>query len=96
MRPKIEVNFNEIIDDFQVLLSRSDVVLDIEGNEIILQEGLEIDIFEPDYDEQENRDDIMASGYVTLCCNPLYKQVKWCCKINEKGIFRLSDLLNLG
>ena len=55
MKPKIEVNFNEIIDDFKILLSQSDMIIDSEGNEILLKEGLEIDIFEPDYDEQNNR-----------------------------------------
>ena len=61
MKPKIEVNFNEIIDDFKILLSQSDMIIDSEGNEILLKEGLEIDIFDPDYDEQNNRDDIVAS-----------------------------------
>ena len=91
MKPKIEVNFNEIIDDFKILLSQSDMIIDSEGNEILLKECLEIDIFEPDYDEQNNRDDIVASGFVTECVNPLYKQVKWCCKIDKKGIKHISD-----
>ena len=45
MRPKIEVNFNEIIDDFKILLSQSDMVIDSKGNKVLLKEGLEIDIF---------------------------------------------------
>jgi len=89
MKPKIEVNFNEIIDDFKILLSQSDMIIDSEGNEILLKEGLEIDIFEPDYDEQNNRDDIVASGFVTECINPLYKQVKWCCKIDKKKLLEV-------
>ena len=89
MRPKIEVNFNEIIDDFKVLLSQSDTVIDSEGNKVLLKEGLEIDIFEPDYDEQNNRDDIIAGGYVTECTNPLYEHVKWCC--DKNGIKHISD-----
>ncbi|EKY06701.1 hypothetical protein HMPREF9075_02270 [Capnocytophaga sp. oral taxon 332 str. F0381] len=91
MRPKIEVNFNEIIDDFKILLSQSDMVIDSKGNKVLLKEGLEIDIFEPDYDEQNNRDDIIASGYVTKCTNPLYKHVKWCCKIDKNEIKHISD-----
>ena len=91
MKPKIEVNFNEIIDDFKILLSQSDMIIDSEGNEILLKEGLEIDIFDPDYDEQNNRDDIVANGFVTECVNQLYKQVKWCCKIDKKGIKHISD-----
>ena len=27
MKPKIEVNFNEIIDDFKILLSQSDMIM---------------------------------------------------------------------
>ena len=91
MRPKIEVNFNEIIGDFEILLSQSDMVIDSKGNKVLLKEGLEIDIFELDYDEQNNRDDIIASGYVTKCTNPLYKHVKWCCKIDKNGIKHISD-----
>ena len=91
IKPKIEVNFNEIIDDFHILLSKSNTITDCEGNRIILQEGLEIDIFETDFDEHNKRDDIIASGSVTKCNNPLYKRVKWCCKIDEKGIRHISS-----
>ena len=91
MRPKFSVDFNEFISNDNILLSKEDKKMDVDGNLILLKEGLEIDIFEPDYDEQNNRDDIVASGFVTECVNPLYKQVKWCCKIDKKGIKHISD-----
>ena len=40
MKPKIEVNFNEIIDDFKILLSQSDMIIDSEGNEIFIKRRL--------------------------------------------------------
>ncbi len=83
--PRIEVNFNELVEDFQVLLSKEDSLIDCDGNIIVLQEGLEIEVFEPDFDENNKRDDIEARGYATRYNNPLYEQVKWCCKIDEKG-----------
>ncbi len=76
-KPQIDVNFNEVIEDDQILLSQTDFAKDINGNDIFLKEGLEIDIFEEDYDECNNRDDIIASGYVTRCKDPHYQHVKW-------------------
>ena len=67
MKPKIEVDFNELIDDNQVLLSQTDVRKDIYGNDVLLTEGLEIDIFDIDYDDKGNRDDLVASGVAILC-----------------------------
>lgn len=92
-KPKIDVDFNELIDDNQILLSQTDFRRDIEGNDIFLNEGLEIDIFEIDYDENNKRDDIIASGFVTQCKDPHYKDVvKWCCKIDSNGVRHTSDL----
>jgi hypothetical protein len=91
-KPKIEVNFNELINGGMILLSQFDFREDINGNKIYMKEGLEITIFEPDYEEGK-RDDLIANGYITKCNNKLYKKVKWCCKINKKGIKHESDLI---
>ena len=69
--PRIEVNFNELVEDFQVLLSKEDSIIDCDGNIIVLQEGLEIEVFELDFDENNKRDDIEARGYATRYSNPL-------------------------
>ena len=94
MKPKIEVDFNELIDDNQVLLSQTDVRKDIYGNDVLLTEGLEIDIFDIDYDDKGNRDDLVASGVAVLCKRALYEHVKWCCKIDKNWIRNTSDLPN--
>ena len=92
MKPKIEVDFNELIGNNQILLSQTDFRKDVYGNDISLTEGLEIDIFDVDYDDNNERDDIVASGVVTQCKNPLYKHVKWCCEIDSNWIRHMSDL----
>jgi hypothetical protein len=92
IKPKIEVDFNELIGDSQILLSQTNFKKDVYGKDVFLTEGLEIEIFEVDYDDYDKRDDIVASGYVTQCKNPLYKHVKWCCKIDSNWIRHLSDL----
>ena len=51
MRPKFSVDFNEFISNDNILLSKEDKKMDVDGNLILLKEGLEIDIFEIDYDD---------------------------------------------
>ena len=92
-KPKIEVNFNEYIGENLILLSQNDVIEDINGNKIYLKEGLEITIFEPNY-ENEIKDDLIANGYVTKCNKELYKQTKWCCKMDKNGIKNESEIFN--
>lgn len=86
MIPRFEVDFNEWLEDDLVLLSQSDVKRDVYGNEHFLAEGLRIEICEIDYDETDNRDDLLASGCVTVCNIPNFAYVKWYCRIDNKQV----------
>lgn len=92
MKPKLYVDFNEMIDDDLVLLSQNDTKLDFEGNEILLFEGLEIDIYMDDLDESGVKDDLIASGKAVRNNTEFFTYVKWLCKIDENGIQLQSEL----
>lgn len=91
MKAKISVDFNELVDFDLILLSQSDLRKDIDGNDIILTDGQEIEIYDIDYDDH-GRDDLIANGHVEVCKLQGYSHVKWCCRINFQGIRHMSEL----
>ncbi|MCD8043234.1 MAG: hypothetical protein LUH10_09225 [Tannerellaceae bacterium] len=92
MKPVFEVDFNEIIDDRLILLSKTDKRKDINGNVITLIAGMHIQLIDVDYDDNGNRDDLIAEGVVIPNTTALYQTVKWCCKIDENRIRHTSDI----
>jgi hypothetical protein len=78
-----------------ILLSQHDSIKDYLGNSINLYEGLEITVYEPEFDSNGKRDDLIANGYVTKCNKELYKHVKWCCKLDANWIRNESDINEL-
>jgi hypothetical protein len=88
--PRLYVDFNELIDHNLVLLSQSDYKTDSMGNSIHLYEGKIVSIYMDDTDEEGNPDNLLAEGIVIP--NPLPNHIaKWCCQINEKGIYHESE-----
>jgi len=88
--PRLYVDFNELIDHNLVLLSQSDYKADSMGNSIHLYEGKIVSIYMDDTDEEGNPDNLLAEGIVIP--NPLPNHIaKWCCRINEKGIYHESE-----
>lgn len=88
--PRLYVDFNEMIDFNIVLLSQTDYKTDSLGNAIYLQEGNTVLIYMDDSDEYGNPDNLLAEGIVIL--NPIPNHIaKWCCLINDKGIYHESD-----
>ena len=89
-RPRVRVDFNEMVAKDLVLLSKSDYVEDSEGNSIEIRSGETIHIYEyNDYSDGE-KEYLLAEG-VSELNNPdinggWTKPAKWCCRINEKGI----------
>lgn len=84
--PRFKVDFNELVRDDLVLLSKSDTMYDVNDNPHLLAEGMEIEICQIVHDETARRDDLLAKGRVTACDLPAYPQVKWCCRIDADGI----------
>jgi hypothetical protein len=92
-RPLFYVDFNELMDFDVVLLSQTDVKKDVHGTEVELVEGLPIAVYSDDVGEDGRTDNLVAEGVVIP--NKFtrhYPHVKWCCRIDSKGIRHQSDL----
>ncbi|MDR2224085.1 MAG: hypothetical protein LBE34_15320 [Flavobacteriaceae bacterium] len=88
--PRLYVDFNELIDEDLILLSQSDYKTDSADNSIHLYNGKAVSIYEDDTDYTGNSDNLLAEGIVVP--NPLPNHiVKWCCRINKKGIYHESE-----
>ena len=93
-RPRLYVDFNEMVTADIVLLSKSDSKVDSAGNVIVFYEGLPVDIYMDDLDENGRPDNLIASGAAVrydLSTYPGWSHVKWCCRINAAGIRHASD-----
>ncbi|MBX7225486.1 MAG: hypothetical protein K1X55_05615 [Chitinophagales bacterium] len=94
--PRLYVDFNEMIEDDLVLLSKTDFKLDSDGNRIELIAGAKVKIYMDDIDDNGEEDNLIADGIVE---ENIYREkyswtsvCKWNCRIDKKGIFHESDL----
>lgn len=91
---RIYVDFNEMVTEDIVLLSKKDAKANSNGELVTLYEGLEIGVYSDD-ERNGELDYILADGVVTkydLSEYPYWKQVKWCLKINlETGFYHESE-----
>lgn len=92
--PRIYVDFNEMLDNDLVLLSKTDSKHDSDGNLVFFKEGMSIQIYTDDVDENGNQDNLIAEGMVEV--NTVKKGAwgsiaKWNCRINKNGIRHESD-----
>ena len=93
-KPRIRVDFNELVQPDLVLLAKTDNVQDSAGNQVILEEGLSISIYEFNHYDDGTNEYLLADGTVELN-NPDVNgkwsaAAKWCCRINENGITDLT------
>lgn len=94
---RVYVDFNEMLDEFIVLLSRADSKPDEEGNAFFFEEGKQVSVYMDDYNLDNVRDDLIADGTSEL--NPYFgsdrtgwgSNVKWILKIDSRGIRNVSD-----
>lgn len=91
--PRIYVDFNELLEEDLVLLSKNDTELDSAGNLVQLSENKFIKIYMVDVDEANKIDNLLAEGVVELnTTNEGWGAIaKWNCRINHKGIYHESD-----
>lgn len=85
-RPRIYVDFNEMIAEDLVLLSQEDTKQDSDGNIVLLYEGKTIDIFMDDINDLGEKDNLIASGTVEANTTGLFPVCKWNCRIDANGI----------
>jgi hypothetical protein len=86
---RLYVDFNEMLDHNLVLLSKNDLIKDSEGNDVILYEGLKVKIYEENFNDLNEEDNLIAEGIVELNTSKAdwAKNVKWNCRINNLGIY---------
>jgi len=84
-RPRIYVDFNEMLDKDLVLLARADSKTDSSGQEVQLFEGMPVHLYS---DDVEPHDAILiADGKVEQNVDTGWSaEVKWCCRIDAVGI----------
>jgi hypothetical protein len=93
-KPRIYVDFNEMVTENIVLLSKDDTKTDSDGNIITFFEGMPINIYMDDMVD-DKIDNLIAEGIAIkydLTSYKFWKHVKWCCKIDQNGIRRESDV----
>jgi hypothetical protein len=91
-RPRIYVDFNELLEEDLVLLSQTDVKPDSSGAPIQLQVGMRVHVYSDDVDEHGNPDNLVADGVVELnTAGGWASAAKWCCRIDRAGIRNESE-----
>ena len=63
-RPRLYVDFNELIELNLVALSKDDTKLTLTGEKILLREGLAIEAYSDDVSDKGETDNLIASGVV--------------------------------
>ena len=79
-KARIYVDFNEMVDDNTVLLSKEDTKVDSEGNTITFHEGMPVSIYTDDEDENGEKDNLIAEGVaiqLDLSDYSGWQHVKW-------------------
>ena len=89
-RPRVHVDFNELVQTDLVLLSKFDVVVDSDGNKILLSEGLPVFVYEFNLYADGTKDYLLADGIAELNIPEINgewsRAAKWCCRVNQHGI----------
>lgn len=85
-KPRIRVDFNELIEEDLILLSKTDQREDSDGNVIDLSSGLEVSIYEYNHYDDGTKEYLLADGVVELNSSGKSPIAKWCCRISGNGI----------
>ena len=89
-KPRIRVDFNDLVQRDLILVSQFHEVLDATGNKIELTEGLEVSVYEFNHYQGGRDETIFAEGVIELVgarkVVPSNANAKWYCRINENGV----------
>ena len=89
---RIYVDFNEMIEEDLVLLSKTDFKEDSQGNRVELKEGMKVKLYSDDLSGCSQVDNLIADGVVELNTHPGWStEAKWNCRINRAGIYNESQ-----
>jgi hypothetical protein len=85
-RPRISVDFNELMEPDLVLLSQTDQRLDSDGTTIHLSKNAKVYIYEYNKYDDGEEELFTADGIVELNDKVINKNAKWSCRIDTNGI----------
>lgn len=82
-RPRLFVDFNEMLGSDLVLLSRDDQKVDSSGTTVTFTEGMRVYLYMPDADESGAPTNLYATGRAELNrAGGWSSSVRWCCRID--------------
>jgi hypothetical protein len=85
-RPRILVDFNEMVERDVVLLSKEDSARDSAGHVINLQEGMRVYLYTDDMDDTGKPTYLLASGTAERhVASDWSAPARWRCRIDEWG-----------
>jgi hypothetical protein len=83
-RPRLLVDFNEMVEEDVVLLSREDTRRDSSGNLVELRVGLRVYLYTEDADDSGAPCHLLATGIVELNdADDWSSSVRWRCRIDQ-------------
>lgn len=85
-KPRIWVDFNTPFLDI-LILPNADIITNSNGEEIYLEVGKILSVFDFDVDENNQPDNLLANGMVILNKTNHYTNFKWLLKIIPHPIF---------
>jgi hypothetical protein len=92
--PRLAVDFNELVADDLVLLSKGDRVVDADGKEILLRDGLPVIAYEHNKYGDGTTEYLYVEGVAEKNdpeVNGAWTQAaKWCCRF-KGGVMHLED-----
>jgi hypothetical protein len=94
-KPRIRVDFNELVENDLVLLSKTDTKENSAGELITLVEGAPVSIYEHNLYDDGLEEYLLADGIVEA--NKLFNSgewssvCKWNCRINSEGIIAVTN-----
>ena len=92
-KPMLYVDFNEMLEPNLVLLSATDIKTALNGVVVSLSDGQEVSVYMDDTNEHGHPDNLVATGVVEANQSTGWgAHVKWCCRIDAKGIRHQSEL----
>ena len=93
-RPFFQVDFNELLEPNLVALSASDTREAVTGENVTFSEGLAVGVYEDDIDDAGEPNYLVATGIAERHFGAGWtKRIKWCCRVDDKGIRHESDLV---
>jgi hypothetical protein len=83
-KPRLVVDFNEMVADDLVLLARDDEKRDSSGAMISLSEGMRVHLYMDDADENGDPGFLLATGIVERNTSEGWSAgPRWCCRIDR-------------